>query len=154
MSAMIPGPNEPVLPALPSTVLPAIAALTDSLGIPRAVLASDEEIVYAWRDLPREIREIPDELRDALIARMCVAVSAGLFDGAINYAWNAAIIQLRRKVQNFGFPIVSQIMQTDFEEKHLLELQDSRLLDLCLKLNLITEDGFFFLDQCRNVRNN
>lgn len=154
MSAMIPGPNEPVLPALPSTVLPAIAALTDSLGIPRAVLASDEEIVYAWRDLPREIREIPDDLRDALIARMCVAVSAGLFDGAINYAWNAAIIQLRRKVQNFGFPIVSQIMQADFEEKHLLELQDSRLLDLCLKLNLITEDGFFFLDQCRDVRNN
>lgn len=42
----------------------------------------------------------------------------------------------------------------NFEEKHLLELQDSRLLELCLKLNLINEDGFFFLDQCRDVRNN
>lgn len=154
MSAMIPSPPEPVLPALPATVLPAITALTDSLGIPRTVLASDEEISYAWRDLPREIREIPSDLRDALIARMCVAVSTGLFDGAINYAWNAAIIQLRTKVKNFGLPIVAQILQSDFEEKHLLELQDSRLLDLCLKLNLITEDGFFFLDQCRDVRNN
>lgn len=154
MSAMIPSPNEPVLPALPSTVLPAISSLTDSLGIPRTVLASDEEIGYAWRDLPRELREIPVELRDALIARMCVAVSTGLFDGAINYAWNAAIIQLRNKVKNFGLPIVAQILQSDFEEKHLLELQDSRLLDLSLKLNLITEDGFFFLDQCRDVRNN
>ncbi|QBN85712.1 hypothetical protein EBA17_02565 [Xanthomonas oryzae pv. oryzae] len=154
MSAMIPNHGEPVLPALPATVLPAILALTESLGIPRTVLASDEEIAYAWRDLPRELREIPAELRDALIARMCVAVSTGLFDGAINYAWNAAIIQLRSKVRNFGLPIVAQILQADFEEKHLLELQDSRLLELCLKLNLITEDGFFFLDQCRDVRNN
>jgi len=124
------------------------------LGIPREVLASDEEIQYAWRDLPRELREIPPALRGELVARMCVAVSTGLFDGAMNYAWNAAILQLRTKVRNFGLPIVAQILQADFEEKHLLELQDSRLLELCLKLNLVNEDGFFFLDQCRNVRNN
>jgi len=85
---------------------------------------------------------------------MCVAVSTGLFDGAMNYIWNAAILQLRTKVRNFGLPIVAQILQKDFEEKHLLELQDSQLLELCLKLNLVDEDGFFFLDQCRDVRNN
>jgi hypothetical protein len=73
---------------------------------------------------------------------MCVAVSAGLFDGAMNYAWNAAILQLRTKVRNFGLPIVAQILQSDFEEKNLLELQDSRLLELSLKLNLV---GSFFL---------
>ncbi len=84
---------------------------------------------------------------------MCVAVSTGLFDGAMNYIWNAAILQLRTKVRNFGLPIVAQIVQSDFEENDLLELQDSRLLELCLKLNLVNEDGFFFLDQCRNVRN-
>jgi hypothetical protein len=147
-------PPEPVLPALPATVLPALAALTASLGIPRTVLASDEEIQYAWRDLPRELREIPVGLRGELIARMCVAVSTGLFDGAMNYIWNAAILQLRAKIRNFGLPIVAQIQQSDFEEKHLVELQDSRLLELCLKLNLVNEDGFFFLDQCRDVRNN
>lgn len=143
-----------MLPALPATVLPAIAALTASLGISRSVLASDEEIQYAWRDLPRELREIPVELRGELIARMCVAVSTGLFDGAINYIWNAAILQFRTKIRNFGLPIVAQIVQSDFEEKHLVELQDSRLLELSLKLNLVNEDGFFFLDQCRDVRNN
>jgi len=139
---------------MPTTVLPVINALTTALGIPRTVLASDEEIEYAWRDLPRELREIPADLRGELIARMCVAVSTGLFDGAMNYIWNAAILQLRTKVRNFGLPIVAQILQSDFEEKHLLELQDSRLLELCLKLNLVNEDGFFFLDQCRDVRNN
>lgn len=134
--------------------MPALEALTHSLGIPRTVLASDEEIQHAWRDLPREIREIPIGLRGELIARMCVAVSTGLFDGAMNYIWNAAILQLRTKVRNFGLPIVAQILQSDFEEKHLVEYQDSRLLELTLKLNLVNEDGFFFLDQCREVRNN
>lgn len=154
MSSVVPKPPAPALPEVPQTVLPAINALTEALGIPRTVLASDEEIEYAWRDLPRELREIPKELRGELVARMCVAVSTGLFDGAMNYIWNAAILQLRTKVRNFGLPIVAQILQSDFEEKHLLELQDSRLLELCLKLNLVDEDGFFFLDQCRDVRNN
>ena len=118
------------LPALPNTVLPAINELTAALGIPRDVLASQEEIEYAWRDLPRELREIPADLRGELVARMCVAVSTGLFDGAMNYIWNAAILQLRQKIRNFGLAVVAQIQQSDFEEKHLLELQDSRLLDL------------------------
>jgi len=154
LNALVPKPPAPVLPELPTTVLPAITALTTALGIPRSVLASDEEIEYAWRDLPRELREIPSPLRGELIARMCVAVSTGLFDGAMNYIWNAAVLQLRTKVRNFGLPIVAQILQSDFEEKHLLELQDSRLIELCLKLNLVNEEGFFFLDQCREVRNN
>jgi len=148
------GMEEPKLPALPDKTLPAIGELTKALGIPREVLASDEEIEYAWRDLPRELKNIPIERRNELIARMCVAVSTGLFDGAINYIWNAAILNLRDKVRNFGLPVVAQIRQQDFEEKNLLELQDSRLIELCLKLNLIDEDGFFFLDQCREVRNN
>ena len=101
---------EPTLPSVPDTILPAIKELTDSLGIPRAVLASDEEITYAWRDLPRELKNIPLELRGELIARMCVAVSTGLFDGAMNYIWNAAILQLRSKVRNFGLAIVAQIL--------------------------------------------
>lgn len=146
--------EEVALPALPSTVLPAITELAASLGIPRDALASDEEIECAWRDLPRELRQIPADLRGELIARMCVAVSTGLFDGAMNYVWNAAILQLRIKVSNFGLAVVAQIKQRDFEEQHLLELQDSRLLELCLKLNIVDEDGFFFLDQCREVRNN
>jgi len=146
--------NTPTLPSLPAAVLPAIEQLVQTLGIPRNALASAEEIEYAWRDLPRELREIPVALRGELIARMCVAVSTGLFDGAMNYIWNAAILHLRDKIRVFSLPVVAQIRQSDFEEKHLLELQDSRLLELSLKLNIIDEDGFFFLDQCRDVRNN
>ena len=142
------------LPTLPEKTVPLIEALTSALGIPREVLAPAEEIYYAWRDLPRELKAIPPNLRNELIARMCIAISTGLFDGAINYAWNATILHLRQRVRDFGLPVVSQILQKQFEEKDLIELQDSELLDLCLKLNLITEDGYFFLNQCRDTRNN
>jgi hypothetical protein len=143
------------LPSLPDQMLPAINALTTSLGIPREVLSPDEEIAWAWQNLPRELRAIPaGQLQGELIARMCVAVSVGLFDGAINYIWNATVLHLRQRIRDFGLSVVAQIQQKDFEEKHLSELQDSELLVLCLKLNLITEDGFYFLDQCRDTRNN
>ena len=46
MSDLVPKLPEPVLPALPTTILPAISELTASLGIPRHVLARDEEIQY------------------------------------------------------------------------------------------------------------
>lgn len=155
MADLIPvSPQDIQLPELPQAVLPAIGQLTEVLGIPRDVLASDEEIAYAWKDLPRELRNIPASIRGELLARMCVAVSTGLFDSAINYSWNASVLQLREKVKNFGLPVVAQILQKDFEERHLLDFQDSQLLELCVKLNLVSEDGFFFLDQCRNIRNN
>lgn len=148
------GTAEPQLPALPEQMLPALTQLTTALGIPREVLAPDIEIVYAWRDLPRELSAIPPALRGELVARMCVAVSTGLFDGAINYAWNATILHLRDQVRAFGLPVVASTLQKEFEERQLTELQDSQLLELALKLGLISEDGFFFLDQCRDTRNN
>ncbi|ODG97125.1 hypothetical protein A4S05_01710 [Nostoc sp. KVJ20] len=156
MTEIIPvNPTTIQLAPLPQSILPAISQFITALGIPREVLASEEEIECAWRDLPRELRSIPNiNLKGELIIKMCIAVSVGLFDSAINYAWNAAILQLREKVKNFGLEIVSQILSKNFEEKHLLELQDSELLDICLKLNLATEDGYFFLDQCRSTRNN
>ena len=120
------------LPAHPDQMLPAISSLIQALGIPREVLAPDEEITHAWRDLPRELRGIPRELRGELVARMCVAVSTGLFDGAINYVWNAAMIELRNKVRLFGITIVPQITGKDFDEKILSDIQDAELLSLCL----------------------
>jgi hypothetical protein len=88
-------PQDLQLPELPQAVLPAIGQLTEVLGIPRDVLASDEEISYAWKDLPRELRNIPASIRGELLFRMCIAVSTGLFDSAINYSWNASVLQLR-----------------------------------------------------------
>jgi hypothetical protein len=50
--------------------------------------------------------------------------------------------------------VVGQFTNKSFDEDALVNLRDAELLRLCVELNLITEDGFFFLDQARDVRNN
>lgn len=148
-------PAPPVtLPAVTTTTGSMLDALTAALGVERQVLAADGQIAHAWSNLPRLLDRIPPEHRNETLARMCVAVATGLFDSAINYAWNAAIVELRQKVRRFGLTVIPQIVGKSFDEAALLDLKDAELLQLCLKLNLISEDGFFLLDQCRAIRNN
>ena len=142
------------LPVVSTFSAPMLTALTAALGIDRSVLASDIQIQNAWQNLPQLLSNIPPHLRTEGVMRMCVAVATGLFDSAINYAWNAAVVELRDKVRRFGIHIIPQIIDKDFDEKKLLDMQDSELLNLCLKLNLISETGYFMLDQCRDIRNN
>jgi hypothetical protein len=131
-----------------------LAELTKALGVERNILPADDQILHVWSNLPRLIAKTPPEHRSDTIVRMCVAVASGLFDSAINYAWNAAIIELRNKVRRFGLPVIPQILDKDFDDAALVDLKDVELLSLCLKLNLITEDGYFLRDQNRDIRNN
>jgi len=148
------GGNDVVLPNTEELTAPMLNALVDAVGVSRDVLASDEQIFHAMQSLPRLLNRIPTELRNENMARMCISVSVGLFDSSINYVWNSSIIELRNKVRRFGLHVVPQILNRDFDEDKLLDLRDSDLLSLCLQLNLVSEDGFFMLDQCRDIRNN
>lgn len=142
------------LPNALEATLPQLDNIMQVFNLPREILASNAEIAYAWGELPREIMRIPAELRDELIVRMCVATSVGLFDGAINYIWNAVILTLKRKIKNFGLALISQTLNKKFDDDDLNNYMDSQLLDLCYKLELLSEDGYFFLNQCRDIRNN
>ena len=142
------------LPQIDGFTAPMLDTLTAALGVDRAILASDDQIGHAWSNLPRLLNKIPPELRTDQMARMCVSVAVGLFDSSINYVWNSAITELRNKVRQFGLNVVPQIIDSDFDEKKLTELKDADLLTLSLKLNLISEEGYFMLDQCRDIRNN
>ena len=142
------------LPDVPTPMGNMLDQVTTALGVPREVLASNDQIAEAWSRLPRLVSRIPQELRGEKVVRACIAVSAGLFDAAINYLWNASIVELRQKVRRFGLPVVSQILgDRSFDEDRLVDLKDAELLDLCLKLNLINDSDSFFLDQCRSTRN-
>ncbi len=145
-------PKLDLTPVTPQTTS-ALAQITTALNVPREVLASDDEIQNAVAGLPRLLERIPKEMRNVLHVRMCVAVVNGLFDAAVNYAWNSAMIELREKVRRFGVHVVPQIIDKDFEEADLVDMNDADLVCLCLSLNLLTEEGYFFLDQCREVRN-
>lgn len=123
-----------ILPSVIETTTSIVDQLTTALGLPREILASDDDIGQAWRELPIVLSKIPPHLRDPILAKMCVAACVGLLDSAINYAWNASMIELRNKVRSFGIAVVPQIIGKDFDEKTLLDMQDSELLSLCLSL--------------------
>ena len=142
------------LPAIHEFTQPMLQALADHLNIDRGVLASEDQVQIAWDNLPRLLTAIPAERRDEGMMRMCVAVAAGLFDAAVNYVWNAAVVELRGKIRRFGINSIPQILDKEFDEEKLMELRDAELLNLCLKLNLISESGHFMLNQCREIRNN
>lgn len=125
-------------------------------GLTDDVLANPDQIGYALLNLQREFSEIPPvviENNKILLARMLIAASTGLFDAAINYIWNVSIISLRNRVIDFGIEVVSQIRGSKFDQKELNDLKDYELIKLCLELNLINEEAYFFLDQCRDTRN-
>ena len=108
----VPAPAPTVtLPAVIDVTGPMLTALTAALGVERAIIATDEQIGHVWSNLPRLLSRIPAEHRSETLARMCVAVAAGLLDSAINYAWNAAIVELRAKVRRFGLTVVPQVIK-------------------------------------------
>ena len=143
-----------MLPHVRSVTGNMLDQLTAALGVDRSVVALDDQIDEVWSQLPRLLRRIPPPLRDDKVVKVCVAVASGLFDAAINYIWNATIVELRRRVIDFGLEVIPQILGDEsFDEASLLDMKDAELLELCLKLNLVTVQGFFFLDQSRATRN-
>jgi hypothetical protein len=141
------------LPEITSGTDDLLVQITGALGVTRDVLPSKDQIDTAWASLPRLLSKIPSELRDERMIRLCVAISVGLFDSAINYVWNSTVVELRQKIIRFGLPIVGQLTVKPIDESKLLEMMDHDLLKLSLELNLITEEGYFKLDQCRAIRN-
>ena len=137
-----------------------LSELTTTLGVDRNVVASDDQIGQVWSQLSRLIQRIPQGLRNETtikdcIIKACIAIASGLFDSAINYMWNAAVVELRQKVRRFGLQVILQIIDDkSFDERKLLNLRDAELPDLCLRLNLISDQNYFFLNQCRETRNN
>ena len=142
------------LPTIASENNTFLDEITQTLRVPREIIASDREISKVWGELPEELSLIPREYLNPTLARMCIAVRTGLFDSALNYIWNTTVISLREKLKKFGLGIAASILNKNISENHLNEIQDADLLTYCLELNLISEDGYFFLNQCRDIRNN
>ncbi len=142
------------LPTTNDTTAPFLDVLTNSFGVSRSVLPSNEQISFLWNSLPRLLSSISPETVTDMHVKMCIAISAGLFDGAVNYAWNLAVTGLRERVLQYGVGVVSKVTNDqEFDESKLLQMRDSDLIQLCLNLNLLSEDAYFRLNQCRDVRN-
>ncbi len=128
--------------------------ITESLNFPRTVLASQEDIETVWHSLKRQINKVKIEYRHEMLARMVVAIRVGLFSSAINEMWNTTILALKDKIRSFGLDEANQFLTTKLDESKFKELKDKELLDIAVELGLLSEDSNFFLNHCREIRNN
>jgi len=131
-----------------------VSKIITSLNFPRNVLASQEDIEAVWLTLKPQINKIKLDYRHEMIARMVIAIRVGLFSSAVNEMWNTTIVVLRNKVRNFGLHEANQFLTVQLTEKKFKELKDKELLDICVELGLLSEDAYFFLNHCREIRNN
>lgn len=127
--------------------------LTNRMSVPRSVVAADKDIGKVINELHELLQEVPKERVSQQLVRMCVAVACGLFDSGVNYIWNETIVALHERIRVYGLSVVAKILDKEFGEKQLNGMSDNELLDCCLKLNLLTEEGHFYLNCNREMRN-
>ncbi|WP_077210740.1 hypothetical protein [Bacillus dakarensis] len=147
--------KETNLPEYSATdIEPVIQSLTSSLGIPREVLATERDIKRVWISLKDTLEDVKLEYRHELLARMVVSIRVGLFSSAVNDMWNTAILALRQKVKSFGYSEAASFLKRDIDEKVLNQMRDKELIDICVSLGFLDDDAYFFVNHCRELRNN
>ncbi len=131
-----------------------IDEIVKEFKLPREILPTNSEIGWAINSLPRELNMISPQLRGEFIAKACIASSVGLFDGAIVYVWNSVVTELKDKVRAFGLEMIKQISNSGKSDNFLEEIKDYELIELCYQLNILNKEGRYYLQQCRDIRNN
>lgn len=105
-----------------------------------------------WEALSEAIRP---ECRGPYIDKARIAAEAGLWDAAVLYFWNEAMNDLRKKVLAYGIEYFTAPPNARLaNEEDLREcLNDYELIEGCFQLGVISKEAWFFLQQCREIRN-
>ena len=135
-------------------------SVLNHLGLPtEGVLSTIRERKAAIRNLPDVIFEMQNLDNAYYLSKFFVAVSAGLFDAALNYLWDETIKQLRLRIlvgdlKYFYDVVVPDSKRKDFSDpEDLVKLDDATLIEGALKIDLIGQIGYKHLDYIRYMRN-
>lgn len=94
------------------------------------------------------------------LTKFTVAVSVGLFDGALNYLWNETIGALRRLVLKFDlqyFFTIAEKVSSRYKNlsspDSLDQIQDHDLLESCRRIGLLSDVNYKRLEHVNFMRN-
>lgn len=119
-------------------------------------LNSLESLDRDWEKMKLAIRQ---ECRDdILIEKAKTAFKVELFDSSINYFWNMVIHDLHKKIMYYGIDYFASAINWEGNrlrnESNLREVRDYEIISGCYSLGIIGHEAHFFLNQCREIRNN
>ncbi|GGF40803.1 hypothetical protein [Echinicola rosea] len=140
-----------------------LANLLTHVGLPTEnILSPIEErrkVIYALES-SIEILPMEDRLKATYLSKFTVAVSVGLFDGALNFLWDETIKALRRLVSNFDLEYFLQVSRTiNSKYKNLnsaddLEaIGDHDLLEICRRIGFVNDINYRRLEHVNYLRN-
>ena len=103
--------------------------------------------------------ELPTLNNSKYISKFLSAVSAGLFDAALNYLWDETVQQLRFRIVQYDIQyfydlaVTSDIRNKFSTEEDLVKIDDSGLIQGAKEIGLISDIGYRLLDNIKYMRN-
>lgn len=140
-----------------------LADMLNYIGLPTEdVLVPIEErrkVIFALEST-LDILPMSERSKAMYLSKFTVAITVGLFDGALNFLWNETINALRNMVNNFDLQYFYSIAGTlnnryknlntfdDFEN-----ISDHDLLEICRRIGLLSDINFNRLEHVNYLRN-
>ncbi|MGA6121647.1 hypothetical protein [Sphingobacterium anhuiense] len=140
-----------------------LANLLIHIGLPTEnILSPIEERRKVIFSLESTIEMLPIEEREksTYLSKFTVAISVGLFDGALNFLWNETIKSLHRLISNFDlqyFLNVAQTINNKYKNLNSIEdleaIGDHDLLEICRRIGLVSDINYKRLEHVNYLRN-
>ncbi|MNJ95346.1 hypothetical protein D3C87_130560 [compost metagenome] len=115
-----------------------------------------DNLLDGWDNVKLAIR--PECRDNRSLNKAQLAIKAGLNDAAINYVWNLAMYDLQKKILVYGVDYFSSAINWEGKPlktvEDLREVKDYQLISGTFALGIIPSEAHFFLQQCREIRNN
>lgn len=132
-------------------------------GLPTAsILVPVKERAIVFRNVESVLEKVSydQKQQSVYISKYLSAVSAGLFDAALNYLWDETISELRRRVAQYDLSyfydnaVGNSDKRKDLKsEDDLDKIDDHALIQGARAIELISEIGFRHLEYIRYMRN-
>ena len=107
-----------------------------------------------------EILPFEERQKSVYLSKFTVAVSVGLFDGALNFLWDETIKALRNLVANFDlqyFLLVARSLNSRYKSivsaEDLEAIGDHDLLEICRRIGFVNEINHKRLENVNYLRN-
>lgn len=115
-----------------------------------------DNFLEGWENVKLAIR--PEYRLETSLEKTRIAIESGLNDAAINYVWNLAMFDIQKKIVAYGIEYFSSAINWDGKPlqtiEDLREVKDYQLITGAFGLGIIPNEAHFFLQQCREIRNN
>lgn len=140
-----------------------LANLLTHIGLPTENILSPiherRKVIFSLEST-LDILPYEDRQKAVYLSKFTVAVSVGLFDGALNFLWDETVKAIRRLVVSFDLQYFFNVAGTTnakykglTAEEDLEAISDHDLIEICRRIGLLSDLTFKRLEHVNYLRN-